>query len=79
MKFSIVTSEIKVRELREAQTSLDASLRLMARFMIDEASGQRVPEADAMAIIDDMSLDDLQEIQTSFMEAFVPKAQSVRR
>jgi recombinational DNA repair protein RecR len=79
MKFNIITSKIKVRELREAQTSFEASLNLMARFMVDEATGEGVPVGVALEALDELTLDELQEVQTTFMGSFSPNPPSAHR
>jgi hypothetical protein len=74
MKFNILTNEIKTRELIELEEapSLAKTVRMMARFMVDEETGQRVPEPVAYQELLDLSAEEIQAVQLSFMESFVP-------
>jgi hypothetical protein len=74
MKFNIVTSEIKTRELIELEQSpsLAHTVKLMSRFMVDEATGERIPEPVAYETLLDLSAEEIQEVQVAFMESFTP-------
>ncbi len=81
MKFNLVTAEIKTRELidLEQAPSLAKTVQLMSRFMVDEASGERVPQPLAYDILCDLSVEDIQAVQTQFMSSFVPNPPSAGR
>lgn len=81
MKFNILTSEIKTRELIQLETSqsLAQTVQLMSRFMIDEATGQRVPQAEAYEALCDLSAEEIQAVQVAFMESFTPNRQTAAR
>jgi hypothetical protein len=74
MKFNILTKEIKVRELLELEDApkISTVVNLMARFMVDDTNGQRVPEAVAKQELLDLNTEEFQEVQTAFMESFTP-------
>jgi len=81
MKFNIVTAEIKTRELIQLETSqsLAQTVNLMSRFMIDEATGARVPQAEAYEVLCDLSAEEIQSVQVAFMESFRPNQTTAAR
>lgn len=81
MKFNLITSEIKTRDLidLEQAPSLAKTVQLMSRFMVDEATGERVPQAVAYEALCDLSVEEIQTVQTAFMESFVPNQRSAGR
>jgi hypothetical protein len=81
MKFNIVTSQIKTRELIELEKtpSLSQTVNLMSRFMVDETSGEPIPQAEAYEQLCDLTAEEIQGVQVAFMESFSPNQKSARR
>jgi len=78
MNFEIDAKKIKTRELIEAQTDMDTSLKIMARFMVDP-QGLPIPEESAMQILLDTNLEELTQLQNDFLSAFNLKRKNAMR
>lgn len=78
MNFAIDLKRIKTRELIEAQDSLLATIRIMARFMTDD-DGQPLDETEATETLLDMDLETQGQVQEAFLATFARLRASGRR
>jgi hypothetical protein len=81
MKFKINTKELKTRELIEIEetTSFAKLNRIMARFLVDDETNEKLPFDEAFDILGDLSVDENQDAQIAFMESFSPNQKSAQR
>lgn len=71
MKFKVDLGQIKTREMVGIETSLGAAIKLMSRFMVDEA-GNPVKEDEAYEKLMDLNMNEQQEATEQFTAAIVP-------
>ena len=69
--FSIDRTKITVRELANSQNEGMASVDLMSKFLVVD-NGEKIPLEQAKEIFLDLNLVELAEVQSQFMEAFLP-------
>lgn len=69
MNFNIDITKITTRELIQAEQSTEATVELMARFMVDD-NDKAIPVDDAREQLLDLSLDKLAEFSDAFLSAF---------
>jgi hypothetical protein len=71
MKFKVDIEQIKTREVVEAEDSLKAALKLMSRFMVDEA-GEPIPQEEAYDKLLDLNIIEQQNIAEDFAGSILP-------
>ena len=77
MKFKVPTDSIKTRELVESEDSLKLALKLMSRFMVDEA-GNPIPQDEAYDQLLDLTLEEQAKTSEAFTNAIIPNLKGRR-
>ena len=77
MKFKVDIEQIKTREIVEAEESLKAALKLMSRFMVNEA-GETIPQEEAYDILLDLNIMEQQSVADSFAGSILPSLKGRR-
>jgi len=77
MKFKIDVDQIKTRDLVESETSLKLALKLMSRFVVDEA-GNPVSEDVAYEQLLDLNIREQQSVSEQFTNAIIPNLKGRR-
>lgn len=77
MKFKIDIDQIKTRDLVESENSLSKALRLMSRFVVDEA-GNQIPEDTAYEQLLDLNIREQQNVSEQFTSAIIPNLKGRR-
>lgn len=78
MLFRIDTGKISTREMVNAESTLSGTVRLMAKFMIDEGTDQPIPEEKALELLLDLPFEEQLEVQDQFRSEFLPKVKRRR-
>jgi hypothetical protein len=77
MKFKVDIEQIKTREIVEAEESLKAALKLMSRFMVNEA-GETIPQEEAYDKLLDLNIMEQQSVADSFAGSILPSLKGRR-
>ena len=77
MKFKVPTDAIKTRDLIESEDSLKLAIKLMSKFMVDEA-GNPIPQDEAYEQLLDLTLEEQQKTSEAFTNAIIPNLKGRR-
>ena len=76
MKF-ILNETLRMREIRQAESSNTAAMDLMGRFAHDD-NGVKMEPAEFIAIVDEMDMLQFAQLYVQFLGSAVPKANGTR-
>lgn len=69
----IVTETIKMRDIRQAESSNSAAMELMSKHAYDD-NGRKLEQAQAIAVMDDLDMTEFAQLYVKFIQSAIPKA-----
>lgn len=77
-RFKVDPKAIKTREYLDTVNDLEATNKLMARFLVDD-NDEPIPQDKALEMLLDLDIEANQDAQYDFLAALTPRLRNVRR